>query len=173
MKKSEYDIQAEQFAQNCKLTMHAVYSGHRARFCNRITAVYHVTLSRPNKEPYCFDFSTSLQDSWVYQDRTTRKLHKGLPRTLNLESMFDHLIGVESTNLNGYYIKRTKKAPSLYDVLACLCSDEPMFFEEWCSCYDYNTDSIEAHKLYLATQKESAAVTQLFADCLEELQEIR
>jgi hypothetical protein len=63
--------------------------------------------------------------------------------------------------------------PSMYDVLTCLQKNDPETFENFCSMYDYNTDSRTAERTYKAVCKEYAAVERLFGDILEELQEIQ
>ena len=171
-RKSEYDNQAEQFAKKCGLTMKSIYTGHRARFGNHVTAVYSVTLSRPGKKSYTFDFSTSIDDSWEYVNRSTRERCKGLPPGMKLDSMFKALEGKEARIINGHAVRQTRKRPSVYIVLACLEKSEPMFFEEWCADYCYDSDSRKAFEIYEASQKESLAVIRLFADCMDELEEI-
>jgi hypothetical protein len=61
----------------------------------------------------------------------------------------------------------------MYDILACLTKHNPETFEFFCSEYGYDTDSINALKTYKAVQREFNGVNRLFADVLEQLQEIQ
>ena len=49
----------------------------------------------------------------------------------------------------------------------------PETFEDFCSEYGYNTDSINAQKTYKAVKREFNGVYRLFSDILEQLQEIQ
>lgn len=63
--------------------------------------------------------------------------------------------------------------PTMYDILTCLTKYNPETFEDFCSEYGYNTDSINAQKTYKAVKREFNGVNRLFSDILEELQEIQ
>ena len=63
--------------------------------------------------------------------------------------------------------------PTMYDILATLTKYDPETFQNFCSEYGYNTDSIKALKTYKAVQREFNGVNRLFNDILEELQEIQ
>ena len=65
------------------------------------------------------------------------------------------------------------KEPSAYDVLASLTSYDTGTFEEFCSSYGYESDSIKAKKTYEAVVEEFKNVKMLFDDKeIEKLQEI-
>ncbi len=77
--------------------------------------------------------------------------------------------------VNSYPNKR--KRPTDYEILACLEKSEvPLDVWEFAREYGYEINSREffyqVETVYLACQKEYQAVLRLFADCLEELQEI-
>lgn len=72
----------------------------------------------------------------------------------------------------GQSIVEGNTPPDIYSVLACLTKYDPETFEHFCANYGYDTDSRTAEKVYRAVVKEYAAVTRLFGDILEELQEI-
>ena len=63
--------------------------------------------------------------------------------------------------------------PTMYDILTCLTKYDPETFENFCSEYGYNTDSIKALNTYKAVKREFNGVNRLFGDILEELQEIQ
>jgi hypothetical protein len=51
--------------------------------------------------------------------------------------------------------------------------NDPETFEEFCSWYGLDTDSISALKTYKAVKREFNGVNRLFSDVLEQLQEIQ
>ena len=68
--------------------------------------------------------------------------------------------------------KRTK--PSSYDILACLTTYDPDTFENFCSEFDYDTDSKKAEKTYNAVLDEWKNIQALFTDKeIEQLAEIQ
>ena len=73
----------------------------------------------------------------------------------------------------GQSISAKDTPPTMYDILTCLTKHNPETFEDFCSEYGYNEDSIKALKTYKAVQREFNGVNRLFNDILEELQEIQ
>ena len=73
----------------------------------------------------------------------------------------------------GQSISADNKAPTMYDILACLEKYGHNTFHDFCYELDYNEDSIKAFKTYKAVQREFNGVDRLFADVLEQLQEIQ
>ena len=168
---SEYTEQAEQFAKDHNVTMTATYIGHYPRFGGSITAVYQVVLSRVGiKKPFSFRFSTSIHDSWAYSSATSWV--QGLPNRFRLESFFENYLIKPVSTVNGINIRQTKKAPSIYDILACLTKYDPGRFEEFCGEYGYDEDSKKAEGTYREVLDEWRNVERMFGDVLEELQEI-
>jgi len=169
---SEYEQQAIDFAEKHNLTMTAVYMGHYARFSDSITAQYKITLSRPNKAPFLFDFSTSINDSWKHYQTVFNPL-QGLPNKINTSAFFKwYLQNPNKNEYGGYVITQNKKAPSLYDVLACLTKYEPGTFENFCADYGYDNDSIKARDTWEEVVREYSEVEHMFSDCMDELAEI-
>ena len=73
----------------------------------------------------------------------------------------------------GQSIAAEDTPPTMYDILTCLTKYNPETFENFCSEYGYNEDSIKALKTYKAVQREFNGVNRLFSDILEQLQEIQ
>lgn len=166
---SEYTKQAETFAVKYNVTMTPIYKGHYARFFDHVTAVYSVTLERPGKKPYMFDFSTSINDSWEYRDINGRhewKYTKGLPPKMDYKKFFANNCQTKQD------VRQRKTPPTLYDVLACLTKYDPETFEIFCSDYGYDEDSRKALETFNLIDKEWHEVKRMFSDCLDELQEI-
>ena len=72
----------------------------------------------------------------------------------------------------GQSIAQGSNEPTMYDILTCLEKYESRDFEDFCSNYGYDNDSIKALNTYKAVSREYKAVNRLFGDIMEELQEI-
>jgi hypothetical protein len=72
----------------------------------------------------------------------------------------------------GQSIAQGDEEPTMYDILTCLEKYESVDFEDFCSNYGYDNDSIKALNTYKAVSREYKAVHRLFGDIMEELQEI-
>ena len=68
------------------------------------------------------------------------------------------------------YQKNAIIEPTNYDILTCLTKYDPETFENFCSEFGYDEDSIKALKTYEAVKKESADLQTLFNE--EELNEL-
>lgn len=74
----------------------------------------------------------------------------------------------------GQSIAFGSKKPTMYDILTCMTKHDPGSFENFCSEYGYDTDSIKASKIYTAVCREFEAMERLFTEeILEEMQEIQ
>ena len=73
----------------------------------------------------------------------------------------------------GQSIAAEDTPPTMYDILTCLTKHNTETFEDFCSEYGYNEDSIKALKTYKAVQREFNGVNRLFSDVLDQLQEIQ
>jgi len=60
--------------------------------------------------------------------------------------------------------KPNRKAPTAYDVLACITKYDPGTFEEFCGEFGYDTDSKKAEKTYKAVVQEWLTVSRLYND---------
>jgi len=169
---NEYQEQANNFAVKYGLTMAAQYSGHFDRSGNGlVTAVYDITLARPDRKPMEFRFSTSINNSYYYKEAGSINTKKGLPPKIDAGEWCAKGCLLEFGHYTIYQSKTTK--PSLYDILACLIKYDPETFEDFCAAYGYNTDSRRAYDMFLAVDKEWHGVKRLFSDCLDELSEIQ
>lgn len=64
-------------------------------------------------------------------------------------------------------------APSAYDVLVCLHPMQADTFEEWCSEFGYDNDSIRAERTYRACVQQDRAMLRMFTnEQLQALEEI-
>jgi hypothetical protein len=107
-----------------------------------------------NSTTYGYHFAGDEQKRFIFNCTLVRKRQKF---TLD----FGQSIAAEDT------------PPTMYDILACLTKYNPETFEDFCSEYGYNEDSINAQKTYKAVKREFNGVNRLFNDVLEQLQEIQ
>lgn len=74
----------------------------------------------------------------------------------------------------GQSIANENKKPTAYDVLSCLTKSDPGTFENFCSEFGYDTDSIKANRIYRNVKAEWLDVSDFFTDYeLKELREIQ
>lgn len=170
MKKSEYEIQAEEFAAKHGVTMTADYKGHYARpDWEYATAQFLITLKRQDKS-YSFDYSDSINNSWKFSECSKPyTFHQGLPPGLSQENWPKD---GKPKDFTRYSIKPFIPKPRIYDILSCLQKYDPGSHEDFCSDFGYNPDSRKGLDTYLAVQLEWHNVERLFGDCLDELCEI-
>lgn len=107
-----------------------------------------------NSVNYCKHFSDDKEERYVFIITLSRN---GKKYTFNF----------------GQSIAAGSKEPTMYDILTCLEKYESIDFEDFCSNYGYDSDSIKALKTYKAVDREYKAVVRLFGDIMEELQEIQ
>ena len=119
---------------------------------NDFAKKYGVKIAVLSKE-YKKHFADDDQKRWVFKLRLTRN---------KKQYTFEF----------GQSIACGETAPTMYDVLACLQKYEIGTFQDFCSDFGYNDDSIRAYKTYKAVLKEYNAVNRLFGDVMDELQEI-
>lgn len=145
-----YEQQAQAFAQKHSVTLTCTFLKHDKYFPSDTEKrdVYTCTLTRTTtNQKYEFTFGQSIAKN---QDTLGQKLIKPMRSLTTKKSI----------------------APTMYDVLSCLTKSDPGTFEDFCSDFGYDTDSRRAMDTYLSVQKEWSGVKRLFADVLDELQEI-
>ncbi len=123
--------------------------------------IYKITLKRGNRK-YTFNFGQSTNNSQYYKDIITGRTYTldGGCRTGNysITDITKYIAGG-----NGLQLIAGEK-PKLYAILACLQKYEVGTFEEFCSEFGYDVDSITAKKTYKAVVKEYDKVCSLFND---------
>lgn len=131
---TDYEVSAQAWAEKWGVRMGLEFTGHRKYFPDDEDTrdCYQVTLTRGAKS-MTFGFGASIQDS------------RFVPGT----SRGRHWTSVQS-------VRSSRKAPTLYTVVACLEKNDPGTFEQWCSDFGYDTDSRRALETYLTVQKQCA-----------------
>lgn len=138
--------------------------------------IYEITLKRGQRK-YSFEFGRSLNNSgnWIllggYESNK-----QAIPANLIGEN--GQVISMQKLQYSTLYNPkcdkiRLRQAPTGYDILARLTKNDPCTFEDFCSEYGYDRDSIKALKVYEAVKVEYAMVCALWSESeLEQLQEI-
>jgi hypothetical protein len=126
-----------------------------------------------NYQQQANDFATK---NGVELDINGSKYEKYFPEDKESRYIFNCTLtrnGKRYTFNFGQSIAAGNVEPTMYDILATLTKYNPETFEDFCSEYGYNEDSINAQKTYKAVKREFNGVNRLFNDILEELQEIQ
>ena len=173
---NKYEQQAAEFLQNTNTKLSVEFSHHGKHFADDKSTrdVYTCTLSR-GKRSYTFNFGQSIVNSGFYYTIGKQKFtidrkylqpefKKNLIFHIKKESGFTFLNNGESDVIH------YPKAPTAYDILACLTKYDPGTFEDFCSEFGCDTDSRNAERTYKAVVKEWEAVNRLFTD--EEIEEL-
>ena len=63
--------------------------------------------------------------------------------------------------------------PTAYDILSCLTKYDPGSFENFCSDFGYDADSIKAHRTYRAVASEWKKISRLLGEESDALSELR
>ena len=143
----EYSTQAQQFLKDTQTTFKAEFVKHDKHFNDDKVKrdIYKVTFERGNRS-FKVMFGQSINESLTPEYRELIKNNKQ---------------------------QLLKRYPLAYDVLVCLQKYDVGTFKDFCSDFDYNDDSIKAHKTYKAVCDEYKNVCSLWSEAeLEMLQEI-
>jgi hypothetical protein len=170
-KLSDYDVQAQVWAEKWGVRMTATFTGHRKYFADDTDTrdVYQVELVRLYKRGeewitrrMAFDFGASLNDSQESAS-SDGKYWKSPNR-------------IKPNTPMSKYPNRRRVPPSLYSILACIEKYEPGTFEQWCGDFGADTDSRKALETYLSVQKQYANFARLCdgdAEMMDEAQQIQ
>jgi len=138
--------------------------------------IYKIELKRGTRS-YSFEFGQSIVCSGEYQVRKELQNKVWCKNTTGGKiclsakefKALGWMTGIEKDILKNVNFK----APSAYDVLACLTKYDPGTFEGFCSEFGCDTDSKKAEKTYNAVKDEYKSLCSLFTDDeLQEMQEI-
>jgi hypothetical protein len=151
--KSKYEIQGEEFLKAHGIEFQPEYEGHGLYFKEdkEKRAIWSINFSRDGKrglKGLNLRFGQSLVNSFKKSDR--RGFGGGLDKSQPI-----------------------RRAPTAYDVLACLTKYDPGTFDDFCGDMGMDTDSRKALDTYLAVQEEWNKVRAFFTrEEIEELQDI-
>ena len=179
-----YEKQADDFLIETGTTMEVVESIPQKKplWCKeeeKHGIQYGVTLKN-ERYSYTFDFWGSIADREmleIAEEQEKRGANSQSPLFFKLKDFLKNKgIKVYTLALGGYrFTEKTKEAikPKAYDVLACLDTLSIDTFEDFCSDFGYDTDSIIAERTYRAVQEQDRELRKLFTPRqLEKLQKI-
>jgi ribosomal protein L36 len=165
-KMSEYELQGEDFLEQVVATITWRYLGRRKHFPNDTADrdCYEYTIERGGRK-----YTSTFGDSIERTNRDGCYIVKKKGNVYYINQHEYHSRGSDGQRMGVY----RRKEPSAYSLLACLTKYDPGSFKDFCSDFGYSTDSISAHKTFLAVDEEWHAVNRMFGDIIDELQEIQ
>lgn len=172
---SMYDRQAQEFVEKTGLAIDKVYQGHRKYFPEdqEQRAVFNITFTK-GQQSFEFEFGQSIQDSYKMLDvrkSTIGRLRPISPNDYRLKG-YKEATALGGGDIQGILtLKPQKTPPSDYAILSTIEKHDPETFEDFCSNYDYNTDSRKAMDVYLKVQKQWSQISRVFTP--EELEKLR
>lgn len=155
---NEYEKQANDWAEKWGVTMTARKLGHfpHKEEDTDTRDVYEIALTKDSRR-MTFRFGQSLFNSRYDRTYSAGPYWRGIERKANGGP------------------KHPGKAPTMYDMIACIQKYDVGTFEDFCGEFGYDTDSRRALDTFLAVQAEAADFARLCgpnADMREEAQEI-
>ena len=180
---NEYDAQAEKFLKDTGTIFSAKFLEFNKYFSDDKDKrdIYEITLTR-DKRVYTFKFGQSINHSgfklvyssgsakgkevkYQWQDDAITQC-KG-----SIEKFKKYCIDKFGSMGNLAIINPVP--PSAYSVLACITKYDVGAFEDFCSEFGYDIDSVKAHKMYDAVVEEYKNICILYNDAeIEKLNEI-
>ncbi len=179
---NDYNKQANDFLKKTNTEFSAKFVKHDFYFSDdkEKRDIYEITLKRGNRQAV-FNFGQSLNNSGLrlFNKNGERTKHKSfeipaeiLKKITEAKTKEEqqkarisliHWFNNTYFNLSGLTFK-VSTPPTAYDVLACLQKNEVGRFENFCSDFGYDTDSIKAHKIYVDVVKEYDNLKMLYTD---------
>lgn len=151
--------------------------------------IYEITFTRGNRSMVVV-FGQSIANSMYYHDKVSNahyaegkeyyhQVNGSMTKRAFKDKFFSFICPMSVPRQNESYMRKAKilidgKPPTEYDVLACLTKYDPGTFEDFCSEFGYETDSIKATKIYQSVKSEALDVERMWSDLeIELLQEIQ
>ena len=179
----EYIKQAQDFLNKTNTELKIVFLKHDIYFDDdHPRDIYQCTLTRGQRS-YSFTFGQSIINSMKYKNTLTKEVflcdgsseksyYKKVTQKYLKEFCKPLQVYVKVDGKAKHVIKR--KEPNAYDILASMESYPIDDFQDFCDCFDYDTDSIKTLKVYRSCKEQYENLCMLFNDQeLEELQEIQ
>lgn len=182
----DYIKQAQDFLDETNTTLTLEFKEYNTYFPKdkEKRNIWNVTLE--NKcHRYTFTFWDSIHNTKSIKDIPEWRTKKFLS---HIERIWDNILDVDSyadkasfmwygysinPSLVKYLLLKHRQTPTSYDILAGLTQVHENNFEDRCSSYWYNTDSISAKKIYDACIEQDINLRKLFdRSQLEKLSEI-
>lgn len=175
---SSYEQQAIDFLNATGATLEIVFDRNDKYFHDDIEPrdIYKCTLKRGGRK-YSFEFGNSMNNSGFFAQYGKTKYP--IPYAMlndsdaKIKQWVKYNCHSDFGSVKNDSIRRPK-APTAYDILACLQKYPVYSFEDFCSEYGYDVDSRKAYKTYKAVKREWENICILFTDAeIEQLREIQ
>ena len=159
MKTINYNKQAKDFLKTTNTDFKAEFLKYGKHFegDQDDRDIYSITLKRGDRE-YVFNFGQSVNCSMECKPVTPYAKEASKGKRLMGEDKRNALLKVSLSYhsfMNNDFVKNKNfKEPTAYDVLACLQKYDVGSFEDFCSEFGYDTDSMKAKKIYDAVLEE-------------------
>lgn len=171
---NEYDEQAEKFLKKTNTSFKSEFIKYDKYFPDDEDKrdIYQITLTRGERK-YSFTFGNSINASGHYIYFSC----KGRER-IHLEKNEKGLLKLrwngEMLNRGNSEKNENFKEPTAYDVISGLTKYDVGTFENFCSEFGYDIDSMMAHRIYCNVVKEYDNLKMLYSDEeLEKMSEIQ
>lgn len=180
----DYNKQAKEFCEKNGVKIEAKFVAYDKHFSEdkEKRDIYEITITRNELRPWTFRFGQSIAMSQIAEKRKdVIRYYEGINHTVvgNLKQNLSRMKKCKQTSQYCYRkysidIERLVEsgAPTEYDILACITKSDPGLFEDFCSDYGYDDDSIRAKRTYEGVREEWVRCERMFSDVMEELQEI-
>ena len=170
---SKYAKATELFLSETGTTIKVEFVEHEKHFDSDKESrdIYDVTIAKGSRSMK-IRFGQSINASGEYVGHKNMCLNKfGKYRftAMEIPKLFNHY------DKKTYEVIRNKNfsVPTTYDVLECVTKHDPNSFEDFCSDFGYDIDSLSAKKTYKAVKKEWRDVSRVFSDSdIEAMREI-
>lgn len=169
---TNYEQQANDFLSKTNTTIKIEFLKYGSHFTGEKEKrdIYHVTIKRGNRS-FSFDFGNSISSTGEYIG------HKNMCTNEFGKYVFTKIEFKKQLRIRANYFGIEKnpnfKIPTNYDILSCLQKYDVGSFEDFCSEFGYDDDSMKAEKTYNAVCKEYNNVCKIWSDEeIELLQEI-
>ena len=127
---------------------------------------YAITLKN-SRYSYTFDYWGSIHDREMLSiaEQVESRLNSSSPQFFQLKDFLqENGFPIGMTAIGFRAVEKTREAikPTAYDILACLDVLYSDTFDDFCSDFGYDTDSIKAEKIYKSMQEQDRALRKLF-----------
>lgn len=170
MESGKYKQAAKLFIERTGLTIHTVYL-HTVKNKWReedkpphvYNAVFNVTFTRADRQPFTFEFTNSMADSFK-----SVSIHN---MSYDDKKALEHFARSPKNLRYGSYARVNKRLDN-YSILSCMLLIDGDF-DDFCADFGYDTDSKSAERIYQECLRQSHALRAIFDhDEIEALQMI-
>ncbi len=169
---SEYEQTAIDFLAKHEITFEAKFLRHGSMLWDKKgeTRDIYTLILRRERHNFSVEFGQSIahSDEWLVNDKLPK-----FRKTFN-DKIAAHNFAAKIGNRFNVIKNPNKEVPTAYSLLTSITKNDPGTFDEFCSEYGYDNDSISANETWKAVKEEWFNVRDFFSRTeLEELQEIQ